>query len=198
VCSGSPTRLRTPLGLIAGVRDGAVDVAVVSLPVPTKGLRVTLLEAQALVVALPTAEARWHERGVALASLAPDRLVMLNRAANPALHDAVIAHCRAARIAPALVEAVEPRVEAVLLAVAAGDGAALLPASVGDCHAVPGVQLVELLGEEPDPGVGRRHACCRRRTAARPRPGASPHARTTTASPGRGRGPSSWRTRTRA
>jgi DNA-binding transcriptional LysR family regulator len=139
----------TPLGLIAGVRDGAVDAAVVSLPAPTKGLRVTPLETQALVVALSTAEARRHEGGVALASLAPDRLVMLTRAANPALHDAVIAHCRAARIAPALVEAAEPRVEAVLLAVAAGGGAALLPMSVGDRHAVPGVHLVELLGEEP-------------------------------------------------
>jgi DNA-binding transcriptional LysR family regulator len=139
----------TPLGLIAGVRDGAVDAAVVSLPAPIKGLRVTPLETQPLVVALPTAEARRHEGGVTLASLAPDRLVMLQRAANPALHDAVVAECRSARIAPALVEAAEPRVEAVLLAVAAGAAAALLPASVGDRHAVPGVRLVELLGSEP-------------------------------------------------
>jgi LysR family transcriptional regulator, hydrogen peroxide-inducible genes activator len=43
----------TPLGLIAGVRDGAVDAAVVSLPAPTKGLRLTPLETQALVVACP-------------------------------------------------------------------------------------------------------------------------------------------------
>jgi DNA-binding transcriptional LysR family regulator len=138
----------TPLGLVAGVRDGAVDAAVVSLPAPTSGLRVTPLETQPLVIALPTAKARDREGGVTLASLDPDRLVMLQRAANPALHDAVIAQCRAARIAPALVEAAEPRVEAVLLAVAAG-GAALLPASVGDRHAVPGVRLVELLGAEP-------------------------------------------------
>jgi DNA-binding transcriptional LysR family regulator len=33
----------TPLGLIAAVRDGAVDAAVVSLPAPTKGLCVTPL-----------------------------------------------------------------------------------------------------------------------------------------------------------
>jgi DNA-binding transcriptional LysR family regulator len=139
----------TPLGLIAAVRDGAVDAAVVSLPAPTKGLRVTSLETQALVVALPTAQARGHEDGVTLGSLDPDRLVMLPRTANPALHDAVVAQCRSARIAPALVEAAEPRVEAVLLAVAAGGGAALLPASVGDRHAVPGVRLVELLGAGP-------------------------------------------------
>jgi DNA-binding transcriptional LysR family regulator len=139
----------TPLGLIAAVRDGAVDAAVVSLPAPTKGLCVTPLEPQALIVALPSADARGHEDGVALASLQPDRLVVLPRHANPALHDAVVAECRSARIAPTLVEAAEPRVEAVLLAVAAGGGAALLPASVADRHAVPGVCMLELLGVEP-------------------------------------------------
>ena len=39
--------------------------------------------------------------------------------------------------------------EAVLLAVAAGGGIALLPASVGERYAVPGVRLVELIGAEP-------------------------------------------------
>jgi DNA-binding transcriptional LysR family regulator len=138
----------TPLGLIASVRDGAVDAAVVSLPAPTKGLCVTPLEDQTLVVALPSAEARGHEGGVTLGSLRPDRLVVLPRHANPALHDAVVAQCRSDRIAPTLVEAAEPRVEAVLLAVAAGCGVALLPASAGDRHAVPGVRMLELLGAD--------------------------------------------------
>jgi DNA-binding transcriptional LysR family regulator len=138
----------TPLGLIAGVRDGAVDAAVVSLPAPTKGLRVTTLETQPLIVALPADHARAFDDAVALEQLDPERLIVLQRAANPALHDAVISVCRAAGVAPALVEAAEPRVEAVLLAVAAG-GAALLPRSVRDRYAVPGVRLIELLGVEP-------------------------------------------------
>src|ERR1044072_4216727 len=120
----------TPLGLIAAVRDAAIDAAVVSLPAPTKELQVTPLESQAVIVALPTVEAREYEDGVSLAALQPDRLVMLPRAANPVLHDAVVAHCRNARVAPALIAAAEPRGEAVLLAGAAGGGAALLPASV--------------------------------------------------------------------
>lgn len=139
----------TPLGLVARVRDGAVDAAVVSLPAATNGLRVTTLETQPLVVALPAARARAFDDGVALERLDPERLIVLERAANPALHDAVVAQCRAAQVAPALVEAAEPRVEAVLLAVAAGGGAALLPASVGDRHAMPGVRMVELMGAEP-------------------------------------------------
>jgi DNA-binding transcriptional LysR family regulator len=61
----------------------------------------------------------------------------------------VVSLYRAAGVAPALVEAAEPRVAVVLLAVAAGAGAALLPRSVGDRYAVPGVRLIELLGVGP-------------------------------------------------
>ena len=60
----------------------------------------------------------------------------------------MVSLCRAAGVAPALVEAAEPRVEVVLLAVTAG-GARLLPRSVGDRYAVPGVRLIELLGVGP-------------------------------------------------
>ena len=139
----------TPLGLIAGVHDGALDAAVVWLPAATKGLRVTALETQPLIVALPAAHARAFDDGIALEQFDPERLIVLQRAANPALHDAVVSLCRAAGVAPALVEAAEPRVEAVLLAVAAGGGGALLPKSVGDRYAVPGVRLIELLGVGP-------------------------------------------------
>jgi hypothetical protein len=66
------------------------------------------------------------------------------RAANPAFHDAVLGLCRDAAIAPALFEVPEPRVESVLLAVAAGAGPAILPAAVTDRYAVPGVRFVPL------------------------------------------------------
>jgi DNA-binding transcriptional LysR family regulator len=100
----------TPLGLIAAVREGIVDAAVVSLPAPTKGMHVTTLGSQPLVAAVPATEARGLDAGVTLEELAPDRLVVLQRSANPALHDAVISLCRSAGVAPALIEAAEPRV----------------------------------------------------------------------------------------
>ena len=56
---------------------------------------------------------------------------------------------REAGLSPTFVEAPEPRVEAVLLAVAASGGAALLPAAVTQRYAAPGVRLVELTGVEP-------------------------------------------------
>jgi DNA-binding transcriptional LysR family regulator len=139
----------TPLGLLAAVRDGGLDAAVLALPAPTKGLRITTLGHQRFVAALPATDIRVLHGDLTLERLDPERLIVLPRAANPALHDAVVSMCRSAGVSPALVESAEPRVEAVLLAVAAGGGAALLPASVSERYAVPGVQLVELAGAEP-------------------------------------------------
>jgi DNA-binding transcriptional LysR family regulator len=139
----------TPLGLIGAVRDGGLDAAVLALPAPTKGLRVTTLGRVPLVAALPAVDVRDSDAAVTLEELDPERLIVLPRDANPALHDAVTSTCRAAGVSPALIEAAEPRVEAVLLAVAAGGGVALLPASIGERYAVPGVRLVPLAGAEP-------------------------------------------------
>jgi DNA-binding transcriptional LysR family regulator len=139
----------TPLGLLSAVRDGGLDAAVLALPAPTKGLRVTALGRQPLVAALPATDPRGLDAGLTLERLDPERLIVLPRDANPALHDAIVSICRSAGVSPTLVEATESRVEAVLLAVAAGGGAALLPASISERYAVPGVRLVELAGAEP-------------------------------------------------
>jgi len=137
------------LSLIDSVRERRLDAAVVGLPAPTKGLRTTTLGRQNVVAALPMASARGLELGLTLERLDPERLVTLPRAANPAFHDAVISLCRDAGLSPALVEATEPRIESILLAVATGAGAALLPASVGQQYATPAVRLVELADVEP-------------------------------------------------
>jgi DNA-binding transcriptional LysR family regulator len=134
--------------LVQAVRDQRLDAVVVSLPAPTRGLHVTSLGAQPLVVALPSADATGFEDGITLEQLDPERLVMLPRAADPALHDAIVSLCRDAGLSPRIVEAAEPRVESVLLSVAACGGVALLPGSISERYASPGVELVELLGAE--------------------------------------------------
>jgi DNA-binding transcriptional LysR family regulator len=138
-----------PLRLISAVRDGLLDAAVVGLPAPTRGLRVSTLGYQRLVAARPASDARYLDDDVTLERLAPERVVLLPRDADPALHDAVVALCHEAGLSPTFVEAPEPRVEAVLLAVAAGGGVALLPASVTERYAAPGVRFVDLAGVEP-------------------------------------------------
>jgi DNA-binding transcriptional LysR family regulator len=135
--------------LIQAVRDQRLDAVVVGLPAPAKGLRATTLGHQPLIAALPLSDPRGLEPELTLEQLDPERLVMLPRDANPALHDAVLTLCRQAGLSPSFVEAAEPRVEAVLLAVAAGGGAALLPGAITERYAAPGVRLVELADAEP-------------------------------------------------
>jgi DNA-binding transcriptional LysR family regulator len=73
---------------------------------------------------------------------------MLPRVQNPAFYDGVISTWRAAGLAPTPVEATESHVVHALLAVAAGAGIAILPASAAQRASVPGVRLLAL---EPGP-----------------------------------------------
>jgi DNA-binding transcriptional LysR family regulator len=132
------------LELLQHVRDGELDAAIVGLPAPTRGLRVTPLTEQRAVVVLPSGHPAFNEATVALDQLAPDHVVMLAREVNPAFHAAIVSMCRDAGIAPAFVEIAAPRVEDVLLAVAAGRGIALLPESVVERFTFPGVRFVRV------------------------------------------------------
>jgi DNA-binding transcriptional LysR family regulator len=135
--------------LIEELRARRFDAVITSLPAPTSGLRATLLGEQRAVAVLPALHRQATGSAVALERLVPERLVVLPRGANPAFHDAVMAMCHAAGISPALTEVAEPRVEHVLLAVAAGAGVALLPESVTERYASPGIRFVALEGAQP-------------------------------------------------
>jgi DNA-binding transcriptional LysR family regulator len=132
------------LRLIEDVRARRLDAVVTSLPAPTSGLRVTALGEQGAVVVLPATHPRAVDSTIALERLAPERLVVLPRAADPAFHNAVVALCHGAGLSPTFVEIPEPRVEHVLLAVAAGAGLALLPHSATERFASPGIRFVAL------------------------------------------------------
>ena len=92
--------------------------------------------------------------------MAPDRIVVLPREANRPFYDAVVATCHDAGLAPTLVEMRDAHVERVLLAVASGTGMALLPESVAERYAAPGVRFLPLGGNAPSFAtavVTRRH-----------------------------------------
>jgi len=130
--------------LIQRVRDRELDVAVAGLPAATSGLLVTSLGHQSMVAAITATDARSVAPALSLARLAPTRLVTMPREVNPAFRDAVVSLCRDADVAPTWHEVSEPRVESVLLAVAAGAGPAILPAAVTERFTVPGVRFVPL------------------------------------------------------
>src|SRR4051794_14590822 len=123
------------LRLIEDLRSRRLDAVVVSLPAPANGLRVMRLGDEHAVAVLPVVHPLALGPAVVLERLAPERLVVLPAATNPAFRNAVVGMCRDAGLAPTLVEIAQPRVENVLLAVAAGAGPALLPASVAERYA---------------------------------------------------------------
>lgn len=137
-----------PFELVEAVATERLDAAIVPLPVPASGLRITPLGEQHAVAALPSDHPEATQLAIALDRLAPERLTVVPREANRPFHDAVIAACHAAGLAPTLV--VVPDIPQALLTVAAGTGIALLPESVVAHHAAPGVRFVPL--EQPAPG----------------------------------------------
>lgn len=137
------------LALADAERANELDAAVVSLPLPTAGLRVTALGDQRAVAVFPVSHDQAIKRQVRLDQIAPERIVMLPREADRPFYDAVIAACRDAAISPTLVGMPDGQVERALLAVASGAGMAILPECVAERYAGAGVRFVGLAGACP-------------------------------------------------
>jgi DNA-binding transcriptional LysR family regulator len=135
--------------LLEAVREERLDAAIVSLPAPTRGLRTMALGDQEAVAALPVGHRRAVEAEIRLDQMAPERIMVLPREANRPFYDAMLAACRTAGLSPTLVEMPDGHVEQTLLAVASGAGVALVPESVSERYAPPGVHFVPLAGDQP-------------------------------------------------
>jgi len=140
--------------LVDAVRAGELDVAVVSLPVPAAGVRVTHLGDQGAVAVFPVSHAHAMKPHVSLAQIAPERIVVLPRDVDRPFYDAVLAACHDAGISPTLLEMPDAQIDRMLLAVATGNGMAVLPACVGERYAEAGVRFVPLHGDSPAVAAG--------------------------------------------
>jgi DNA-binding transcriptional LysR family regulator len=135
--------------LLEGVREGRIDVAVACLPAPVAGLRVVGIGEEGIVAAVPEGHLCANDPQITLGGLERTPLVQLSRAIDPAFYDAVLGACAAAGVSPSVVEIATPAVEQVLLAVAAGAGIALLPASAERRFATAGVRFRPLAPPVP-------------------------------------------------
>ena len=136
------------LRLVEDLRAHRLDAAIVALPVPTTGVRATIVDEQGAVAVLPASHPSSAESSIDLERVAPERIVMLPREVNPPFHDAVVALCHRAGLSPTFVTVAEPRVEHVLLAVSAGRGMAVVPESVSERRIMPGLRFVPVAGTE--------------------------------------------------
>ncbi|HEY4408273.1 MAG TPA: LysR substrate-binding domain-containing protein [Acidimicrobiia bacterium] len=130
--------------LIERVGDRRLDAAVVCLPAAVADLRVTPFGEERVIVALNVSHPAAGGPSIGPAELGRLPLLVMARTMNPAFFDGLITAWRTAGVAAPLVEVSEPSPEHVLLAVAAGAGAALLPESVRQRYAVAGVQFLAL------------------------------------------------------
>jgi DNA-binding transcriptional LysR family regulator len=133
--------------MIDDLRSGRFDAVITSLPSPTDGLRVTSLGRQDAIAAVPAGHPQAVSPAVVLEWTACERLIILPRELNPALHGAVVAMCRAAELSPTFVEA--DSAEHALLGVAAGLGLALLPESVAERNVGCGIRFLPVRGAQP-------------------------------------------------
>jgi DNA-binding transcriptional LysR family regulator len=136
------------LRLAADVRREVLDVAIVCLPTAVGDLRVTSLGQESAICAVPVADRLAERHSLTPEDIGERPLVLLPRVQNPAFYDGVISTWRSAELTPTPIEATEPHVVHALLAVAAGTGIAILPASAAQRASVPGVRLLAL---EPGP-----------------------------------------------
>ena len=137
------------LELIERVRDHQLDAAVVCLPAPVGGLRVTGLGEEGVVVGLGETHPAAGGLVISPRELEHTPLLVMARTTNPAFFDGLITAWRDAGVAAALVEVAVPNVEHLLLAVAAGAGAAVLPESAARRYPAPGVRFLPLAYPAP-------------------------------------------------
>lgn len=137
------------LELVDAVRTKELHAAIVSLPAPTGGLRITALGDQHAVAVFPVGHDHAVKPAVRLDQIAPERVVVLPRETDRPFYDAVIAACCKAAVSPTLVEMPDGQIERVLLAVATGAGMAVLPECVSERYAPAGIRFVPLAGTGP-------------------------------------------------
>jgi DNA-binding transcriptional LysR family regulator len=137
------------LELVDAVRAQKIDAAIVSLPTPANGLRITDVGDQCAVAVFPVGHDHALKSAVRLEQIAPQRIMVLPRDADRPFYDSVIALCRDAGLSPTLIEMPDGQVERALLAVASGAGMAVLPESVGERYAAAGIRFVPIDGAGP-------------------------------------------------
>ena len=134
-----------PREAIDAVRRDLLDVAIVCLPAPVSGLRVTPIGEEGVVVALPDTHPGARQSTFPLAQLDDSAPIMLPREVNAPLYDGI----RAAGLTMRALETPAPTVEQALIAAAAGSTPALLAAPGASRHAFPGLSFLPLA--EPAP-----------------------------------------------
>ncbi len=128
--------------------EGGVDVAFTRGPVAGRGLRIEPLWTEPLVAVVPTALVATSDGGTAdPAALSGLPLLLIARAANPAMHDELLGRCRTAGVEPTLGTPLAGPREGMAV-IAAGLGWTVAPASNAP-HEIEGVGILAFADPSP-------------------------------------------------
>jgi DNA-binding transcriptional LysR family regulator len=122
-------RESTSDALLAALKQGEIDVALVLPPIDDATLRYAPLFDDTLIAALP---AGWRDGGggtISLKSLAAEPFILFPRKVGSGLYDAILTFCRRCGFAPRI-EQEAIQMQTIVSLVAARMGVALVPASL--------------------------------------------------------------------
>ncbi|HSD54008.1 MAG TPA: LysR family transcriptional regulator [Burkholderiales bacterium] len=116
--------------LLAALRQGDIDVALVLPPADDAGVEYATLHRDGLVAALPASRREFRGRGpLRLAALAAEPFILFPRRVGTSLYDHIVGLCRRTGFSPR-VEQEAIQMQTIVSLVAAGMGVALVPASL--------------------------------------------------------------------
>ncbi|MDQ1198540.1 LysR family transcriptional regulator [Agrobacterium sp. SORGH_AS 787] len=125
----SPEQSNTP-ALLAGLREGRLDVAFIRPPVLEDGLlSVRACLDEDMVVALPADHPLCDHDKLPLDAVAGENLILFPRDIGPGLYDSIVSACNEAGVSPKLGQEASQIVSIIPL-VAAGFGVSIVPRSV--------------------------------------------------------------------
>lgn len=128
---------RNTLGLLQALHERELDAAFVRPPFSApEDVVTTVLEEEALVVALPARHPLARRRSLNLCDLSDQTILLRPRAVGVGLDEAIEEACRGAGLSPArFVRHAAPQMSSIIGLVAADLGVSIVPASMGTlCH----------------------------------------------------------------
>ena len=121
---------RQTVGLAEALHDGRIDVAFIRPPLAGgRGLAVTLLEKEDMVIAVPRAHPLATRKTIKLGELRDETFILYPRSVRPGLADTVIAECERSGFVPR-VSQYAPQLSSTINLVAASLGISIVPQSM--------------------------------------------------------------------
>jgi DNA-binding transcriptional LysR family regulator len=132
---------------VGALLDGRIDLGLLRPPVDEDALKLEVLRADRLIVAVPDGHRLAERRRLRLQDLAAEDFVIHAGGGRSVMHDTVLARCREAGFEPRIRHEVA-ETSTLVTFVAAGLGIAVVPEPVSELM-VPGVTYRPLTGQAP-------------------------------------------------